>query len=187
MANKLIPWEGYRQPFKIFGNLYFVGTEPASVHIVDTGDGLIMFDTGYLHSLYIVIDNMHRLGLDPKNIKYIFLTHGHIDHFGGAAAVKELTGCKIALGKEDREYANGGLDLSYAKELGMEFNETFEPDILLKDKDVFEIGKTKVRSVATPGHTPGTMSFIFNVTDGNETYIPVCRKHYFKPMISNED
>ena len=170
MADKFIPWKGYRQPFKIFGNLFFVGTEPASVHIVDSGDGLIMFDTGYLESLYLVIDNMHRLGLDPKDVKYIFLTHGHIDHFGGAAAIRELAECKIALGKEDREYANGSLDLSYAKELGMEFNETFEPDILLSDGDEIKIGNTLVRAVATPGHTPGTMSFIFNVTDGIDTY-----------------
>ena len=61
------PWVGAFPPFRIFGNLYFVGTEPASTHIVDTGDGLIMFDSGYQHSLYLVIDGMHRLGLDPHD------------------------------------------------------------------------------------------------------------------------
>ena len=91
------PWDGSFEPIKIFGNLYFVGTPPASVHIVDTGDGLIMFDTGYQQSLYVVIDNIYRLGLDPHNVKYILLTHGHIDHMGGARALRELTGAKIAL------------------------------------------------------------------------------------------
>ena len=73
------PWDGSFDPFRIFGNLYFVGTSPASVHIVDTGEELIMFDTGYQQSLYMVIDNIYRVGLDPHDIKYILLTHGHID------------------------------------------------------------------------------------------------------------
>lgn len=167
---KKLPWDGSFEPTVIFGNLYFVGTKPASVHIVDTGEGLIMLDTGYQDSLYLVIDNIYRMGLDPHDIKYILLTHGHIDHFGAARAVKELSGAKIALGYEDREYANGTLDLSYAKELDMEFLETFEPDILLSDGDVIQLGNTSVRAVATPGHTPGAMSYFFNVSDGEEAF-----------------
>lgn len=164
------PWEGYFPPFKIFGNLYFVGTKPASTHIVDTGDGLIMLDSGYQQSLYLVIHNMHMLGLNPLNLKYIVMTHGHIDHMGATKALKELTGAKTFLGAEDREYVNGTLDLSYAKELGMEFTETFEPDVLLQGGDVIELGNTKIRAVATPGHTPGAMSYIFDVTDGEKVY-----------------
>ncbi len=157
-------------PVNMFGNLYFVGTKPASTHIVDTGEGLIVFDTGYQHSLYVVIDNIYRMGLKVEDIKYIFLTHGHIDHLGGARALRDLSGAKIALGKEDREYANGALDLTYAKELGMQFKETFEPDILLNDGDEITLGCTTVRAVATPGHTPGAKSFFFNVTDGKESF-----------------
>ena len=170
MKTYIKPWENTFPPFQIFGNLYFVGSEPASVHIVDTGDGLIMFDTGYQHSLYITLDNMYRLGLDPHDVKFILLTHGHIDHFGAAKALKELTGAKLVLGKEDAPYATGELDLSYAKELGMEFNETFNPDILLSDGDKIQLGNTVVTAVATPGHTPGAMSYFFDVTDGNETF-----------------
>lgn len=166
----MIPWEDTFEPTRIFGNLYFAGTYPASTHIIDTGDGLIMLDTGYQHSLYIVIDNIYRLGFNPHDIKYIMLTHGHIDHFGGARALKELTGAKIVIGKEDREYANGTLDLSYAKELGMEFNETFEPDILLSDGETISLGNTIIKAVATPGHTPGAMSYFFDVTDGEKTF-----------------
>ena len=66
-------WEGYIAPIKIFGNLYFVGTKPASVHIIDTGKGLITLDTSYQQSLYVVIDNIYRMGLDPHDIKYILL------------------------------------------------------------------------------------------------------------------
>lgn len=157
-------------PVNMFGNLYFVGTKPASTHVVDTGDGLMVFDTGYQHSLYVVIDNIYRMGLKVADIKYIFLTHGHIDHLGGARALRDLTGAKIALGEADRQYANGNLDLTYAKELGMTYKETFEPDILLHDGDEITLGNTTVRAVATPGHTPGAMSFFFDVTDGKDTF-----------------
>ena len=164
------PWKGYVKPFKIFGNLYFVGTEPASTHIIDTGEGLIMLDSGYHQSLYIVIHNMHLLGLNPLDLKYIVHTHGHIDHFGATKALVSLTGAKTFLGAPDKEYANGKLDLSYATELGMEFSETFEPDILINDGDIIELGNTKIRAVATPGHTPGAMSYFFDVTDGVEAF-----------------
>lgn len=164
------PWKGYIKPFKIWGNLYFVGTEPASTHIIDTGSGLIMLDSGYQHSLYLVLHNMHLLKLNPLDLKYIIHTHGHIDHFGATKALVELTGAKTVLGRADREYANGELDLSYAKELGMEFSETFEPDILLEDKDVITLGNTTITALATPGHTPGAMSYFFDVTDGEKSH-----------------
>lgn len=160
------PWKGYVKPFKIWGNLYFVGNEPASVHIIDTGEGLIMLDTGYQQSLYLVIHNMHLLGLNPMEIKYIVLTHGHIDHIGGARALRELTGAKIFLGRSDEDYANGKLDLTFAKELDMEFTETFQPDVLIADGDKICLGNTEITAVATPGHTPGAMSYFFDVYDG---------------------
>ncbi len=163
-------WKGYVKPFKIFGNLYFVGLEPASTHIVDTGEGLIMFDSGYQHSLYLVLHNMHILGLNPLDIKYIIHTHGHIDHLGATRALIELTHAKTFLGKEDRDYANGTLDLTYAKELGMEYKEVFEPDVLLNDGDKITLGNTEITAKATPGHTPGCMSYFFNVTDGERTF-----------------
>lgn len=168
--NNFKPWEGYFKPIRIFGNLYFVGTKPASTHIIDTGEGLIMLDSGYQQSLYLVIHNMHHLGLDPMNLKYIVMTHGHIDHFGATRALVELTGAKTFIGEKDRESANGTLDLSFAKELDMEFTETFEPDRLLNDGDKIKLGNTEITALATPGHTAGAMSYFFDVTDGKETY-----------------
>ena len=167
----LEPWrvKNIVKPFRIWGNLYFVGTEPASVHIIDTGEGLIMLDTGYQQTLYLVIHNMHLLGLKPEDLKYIVLTHGHIDHIGGARSLQELSGAKIVLGRPDREYVNGENDLTYAKEYEMTFYETFEPDVLIDDGDKIRLGNTEITAVATPGHTPGAMSYFFAVSDGERT------------------
>ncbi len=172
----LRPWLDYIKPFKMADNLYFVGTVGGSSHVIDTGEGLIMIDSGYPQTLYQVLENMHIMGLDPMNLKYIVHSHGHYDHFGATKALKELTGAKTFLGAPDREYANGTRDLSWAKELGAkEFAETFEPDVLINDGDIISLGKTSIRCVSTPGHTPGTMSFFFNATYKGKEYI--CGMH----------
>lgn len=156
----LHPWEGYMEPFRLWGNIYFVGTKPASTHIIDTGDGLIMLDSGYQHSLYLVLENMRKVGLDPMDIKYIVHTHGHIDHCGATQALVKLTGAKTFLGEPDRDYVNGVLDLSWAKELDLELEE-FEADVLVNDGDTITLGNTTLTAIATPGHTPGAMSYLF--------------------------
>lgn len=170
MSRESEPWKGYLQPFCIWGNLYFVGSMPASTHIIDTGEGLIMLDSGYQHSLYLVIHNMHLLGLNPLDIKYIVHTHGHIDHMGATKTLVNLTGAKTFIGRLDRDYVNGTANLSWADELGVAFHGPFEPDVLLDDGDEIRLGNTVIRAMATPGHTPGAMSYLFDITDGNKTY-----------------
>ena len=170
MACIIHPWEGYVKPFKIFGNLYFVGTVPASTHLIDTGDGLIVIDPGYPQSLYLVINNICELGFKIKDIKYIIVTHGHYDHLGAVKALQELTGAKTFIGKEDVTYANGKDDLTWARELGTEYYEAFEPDVLISHNDIIELGNTKILCKDAPGHTPGTKAFFFDVTDGKNTY-----------------
>ncbi len=163
------PWEEPVKPFKIFGNLYFIGTIPASTHLIDTGDGLILIDPGYPQSLYLVIDNIYSLGFNPKDIKYIVNTHGHYDHLGATRALSELTGAKTIIGKEDAPYADGREDLTWARELGAEYYEAFEPDILVSEGDTVKLGNTEILFKDAPGHTPGTKALFFNVTDGEKT------------------
>ncbi len=156
------PWEGYLSPFRIYGNLYFVGTRPAPNHLIDTGDGLILLDTGYPHSLYLVLDAVWRLGFSPDQIKMIVHSHGHYDHLGGTRGLVELTGARTYLGREDASYADGSVNLTWADLLGYEYREAFVPDVLLEDGDVITLGNTEIRCVHTPGHTPGTFSFFFD-------------------------
>lgn len=164
------PWKGFLPPFRLWGNCCFVGSMPASVHIVETETGLIMFDCGYQESLYLVLEHMRCLGLDPARITDLFITHGHIDHCAAAEAIRRLTGCRIFLGEADAPAVQGtaDTDLTYAGEFGMSFI-YFTPDILLRDGDEVTIGGTTIRAIATPGHTAGTMSYRFNLHSGDRT------------------
>ena len=159
------PWEGRVEPFCIFGNLYFAGTIPASCHLIDTGSGLILIDTGYPQSAYLIIQSIWELGFKPSDIRYILHSHGHYDHMGATRALVELTGAKTLLGAPDLDYVTSNNPLNWAVEHGYVFTEVFQPDILLHDGDVVELGNTRIRCLSTPGHTPGTMSFFFDVEE----------------------
>ena len=148
------PWEGKMKPFKIIGNVYFVGTFQASCHLIDTGDGLIMIDPGYSNTLYLVIRSIYELGFNPKDIKYIINTHWHKDHTEATKAMVDLSGAKTLIGFEDKEKAE----------------KYFIPDILIKDGDTLTLGNTTISFMETPGHTKGTISFFFETEDNGETY-----------------
>jgi glyoxylase-like metal-dependent hydrolase (beta-lactamase superfamily II) len=78
-------------PFKVMDNVYYVGPGSVSVWLVPTSAGLILIDTAQEPYVDYVIDNIRKVGFDPKNIKYILLSHGHLDHFGGANKIKALS------------------------------------------------------------------------------------------------
>ena len=159
------PWKGRVAPFRIFGNLYFVGTEPASCHLIDTHDGLILIDTGYPQSAYLVIESIWELGFKPADVRCIVHSHGHYDHMGATRAFVELTHARTFIGAPDAAYVTGPNPLNWAGEDGYDFTEFFTPDVLLKDGDVVELGDTRIRCLSTPGHTPGTLSFLFDVEE----------------------
>ena len=157
------PWNEYTAPFRIIDNLYFVGNIASSSHLIDTDDGLVLIDTGYPQTLYMLIESIWELGFDVRNIKHILHSHGHYDHLGATKALVKLTGAKTWIGEADASYANGSIDLTWAKELGLEYHEQFEPDFLVNDGDVFELGNIRIEMLGTPGHTPGTISFFFDM------------------------
>ena len=147
-------WEGRMEPFKIVNNVYFVGCFPASTHLIDTGDGLILIDPGYTDTLHLVIDGIYKLGFRPKDVKYIINTHWHGDHTQATAALAHMTGAVTLLGRDDVEKA--------AK--------YFVPDVPVKDGDTLTLGSTTISFLETPGHTKGTISFFFNVQEDGKTY-----------------
>ncbi|MBQ8357273.1 MAG: MBL fold metallo-hydrolase [Clostridia bacterium] len=138
-------------PFRMAGNLYFVGTYKASSHLLVTNAGHILIDTGYEDNLETIVDSVTELGFDIKDIKYILHSHGHYDHTDATAKLVELTGAKTFLAKEDVKYIKG-----------------FTPDVYYTDGMVVSLGGTDVRCLHTPGHTEGTYSLFFDVEENGK-------------------
>lgn len=147
-------WEGRIAPFKIIENVYFVGTYQASSHLIDTGDGLILIDTGYAKTLYLLLYSIFDLGFHPKDIKYIVNTHWHWDHTEATKAMVKLSGAKTLIGWKDAEKAK----------------QFFEPDILIRDGDTLTLGNTTITFWETPGHTAGTISLFFDTEENGKVY-----------------
>lgn len=152
----------YIKPARIFGNLYFIGIRAVCTHLIDTGDGLIIIDPGYSESLNIIVDNIRDLGFKTSDIKYIVISHAHFDHMDSVSALVSMTGAKTFVGKADLPLLTGEIYHYPIK--------PFKPDVLLEDGDIIKLGNTSINCVSTPGHTDGTMSFFFDVSDGEKTY-----------------
>ncbi len=158
------PWKTWQKPFRMAPGVFYVsGNNWVASYLIDTGDGLILIDTGMHETVYLLIESVRMLGFDIKDIRKILLTHAHIDHIGGARALKELTGAKLYLGKRDLLFLHERHDL-----IGGEGKYTcglFEPDVLYDDDAPIRQGNMTIHSVSTPGHTPGCTSFWFDVQD----------------------
>ena len=95
------PWLYDVKPFKIVDNLYYVGNKSVSSHLFDTGEGLLLLDTTYMETIYMVLESIRELGFDPKDLRWIVHSHGHIDRFGGTRILKEKYGCKTYFPDKD--------------------------------------------------------------------------------------
>jgi len=147
-------------PVKLFDNLYFVGMKTLSSWALTTSEGIILLDTVVHYGVKdTIVAGLERLGLDPAAIRYVIVAHGHNDHFGGAKYLQETYGARVVMSAED------WVHIATAKQLGPEAPLP-KRDIVAKDGDAITLGDTTVRLVLTPGHTPGTLSFIFPVRDG---------------------
>ena len=164
-------------PFCIFGNLWFIGNKDAAVHLVDTGEGLMVFDTGYPHMQDELLHSIEKCGFHAGDIRMIFHTHGHFDHFGATARLMELSGAVTYMGARDADMINRNPELTLCSYFTERENPVaaplFRPDVWLNDQDIITLGNTTVRVYETPGHSAGAVTYQFPVTDGKKIYTAV--------------
>ena len=148
----------YAEPAKVFDNLYFVGGKLHSSWALTTKEGIILIDTIYpYNSEELIIGGMRKLGLDPKNIKYVLISHAHTDHIGGAEMLQVRYGARVVMGGPDwdlvEKYPNRYKTMAPKR------------DIVATDGMKITLGDRAVTIWLTPGHTPGTLSYTFTVLD----------------------
>ncbi len=150
-------------------------TGVANAHIVETANGVVVVDAGMPHQAHRILRKLRALGHSPQDVRLIFLTHGHIDHAGSAAALKRLTGAPIAMHTLDVPLvATPDLKIppgrtAVVDSLGhfvVRFGwlmplETFAPDICVEDGQSLHEYGVAARAIHTPGHTAGSMTLAF--------------------------
>jgi len=168
------PDQWAQEPFRIFGNLYYIGDRRVCMYLVDTGHGLVMFDAGYGMTTHMIEDSIRGLGFDPADIRYLVISHGHFDHFGSADELRRRYGTQVCMSTVDWDLIQKNPDLALMRLGPYPDDPICQPDLLLKDGQILTLGSTKIRCVLSPGHTYGALSFFFDISDGRTT----CRAGY---------
>lgn len=155
-------------PTRIFDNLSFIGNQFVGVYVLQTSDGLILFDSGTSmeEAEHHIAPGLRALGLNAKDIRTIVVTHGHWDHFGGALWFQQTYGTPVGLSANDWKLieAQAGTPVLNGRPIPRH-------DRDITDGQVLTIGKTRVSLYITPGHTPGTVSAIFPVRQGGRRHV----------------
>jgi metallo-beta-lactamase class B len=149
-------------PFKVFDNLYYVGVGYVGSWLITTNQGLILIDT--LEGAYKdhPIDGIRKLGFDPTTVKYVILTHYHLDHTAGAARIQELPGVRLAMGEADWD--------ALMRVPNPNTERLPRRDVAVKDGDTVTVGSTTITLYVLGGHTPATLGVDFTVYDGGRPY-----------------
>ena len=154
------------EPTRVFDNLHVIGRTSTVVWAVTTSNGIVLIDSGYGDQLEsVLLPGMKKLGLDPAQVKYVFVGHGHGDHFGGASYFQQR-GARVVLAGPDWDLiekpapAGGGPGLQPPKR-----------DVVAVEGQAVVVGDVSFTPVMIPGHTPGSMGIIFPVKDGGTTRV----------------
>jgi metallo-beta-lactamase class B len=156
----------YASPYKVFDNLYWLGTRQHSSWALKTSAGLIIIDTNFAWATQPeILDGMKKLGLNPRDIKYVIISHAHGDHDQGAPELQSKYGAHVVMGGPDWEDT-----LKRAPDVAGGVPKRGAEDISVgREGKTLTLGDTTIKIVFTPGHTVGTLSYVFPVKDKGKT------------------
>lgn len=176
-------WNKPREPFRIFGNSYFVGTDGLS-SILITGDaGHILLDGGLEQSAALIDANIRSLGFKTEDVKLIVNSHGHYDHAGGIAALQRASGATVAASPSGASALQRGENTPDDPQFG--YGKAFNgfPPVkavkVIKDSEVLRVGTLAITANFTPGHTPGSTTWSWQSCEG-----PRCLNMVYADSIS---
>ena len=160
-------WMNYQEPFHVIGDIYYVGNKYVAYYLIKSEDRIVLIDCGWRLYHYQLIDSLHRIGVKPEEVTDLFISHGHFDHCGCAREFKEMSGCKIWFPKGDAFFLNERRDLIIHEDEVAEF----EVDEYYDYDSEIIVGKTIIKPLLTPGHTPGTTSFLITTMENGQEVV----------------
>ncbi|WP_295125535.1 subclass B3 metallo-beta-lactamase [uncultured Chitinophaga sp.] len=163
-------WAKPYKPFRIAGNLYYVGTYDLSCYLVTTPEGNILINTGLAASAATIKANIATLGFKYSDTRILLTTQAHYDHMGAMAAIKQQTGAVMMANAQDAAVMADGGKSDYALGGDVASYQPVKTDKILKDGDTISLGGTKLVMLFHPGHTKGSCSFLLDVKDQRRTY-----------------
>jgi metallo-beta-lactamase class B len=164
-------WTKPFPPFRMVGNIYWVGSYDLATYLITTPAGNILINTGVGDTAKQIKASVEQLGFKLSDTKILTSTHGHFDHVAGMAELKRLTGAQLVVSEADKELLESGgkADFRFGDTPGARF-EPVKVDRTLKNGDTISLGGTVLTAHHHPGHTKGATSFTLNVQDAPKTY-----------------
>jgi metallo-beta-lactamase class B len=155
------------EPFRLVGNVYYVGAQNIASELITTPEGHILVDTGTKEMESVVSANIEKLGFKLQDVKIILSTQAHFDHVGATAAMKKRTGAKLMIMAADVKALESGQDLSPLADEGWA---PVTVDRALEANDTVTLGGVTLRGIQSPGHTPGSTTWLTTVQENGTSY-----------------
>ena len=166
LAAMKVKWNTPTEPFKMIGNVYYVGTDGLASYLITSPQGHILVDTVMPESTAQIKASIEKLGFKIGDIKYLLNTHAHIDHTGGLAEMKQASGAQLVAGEADKPLLEGGYYPGAQEETALAFPPV-KVDRTVREGDTVTSGDVTLTAHETPGHSPGCTSWTLTVKDGD--------------------
>lgn len=159
------------EPFKIIGNIYYVGASDVTSYLITTPQGHILIDAGFSETVPQIKANITKLGFKLEDVKILLINHAHYDHCGGAAEIKKLTNARLFASPPDAPVleTGGKSDFWFGADKNFWFT-TVKVDEILKDGQEIRLGDAVLKTYFTFGHTKGATSWTMNVSENGRKY-----------------
>ena len=164
-------WTESFPPFRIAGNLYYVGSKGLANFLITTPQGNILINSDLEANVPMIERSIEKLGFQFKDTKILLISHAHWDHDAGSAMIKEITGASYMVMDADVPVVESGgkADFQYGNKREFLYKPT-KVDRVLHDGDEVRLGGTVLIAHLTPGHTKGCTTWTVKVTEGDKSY-----------------
>lgn len=162
-------WTAPQAPFRIVGNVYYVGAAGLSAYLITTDNGHILLDGTMPENVDMIARNIAALGFSIADVKFLLNSHAHFDHAGGLAGLKRASGAQMVASEGDRGALEGGRHVG-DNVFGIGKFPAVKVDRVINDGESITIGATQMTAVLTPGHTKGCTTWSMQARQDGETY-----------------